>query len=68
MPPRNSLIDVTIFVASAIALYVIVEQVNISFILYDEKSSRDSLTHFHNHESFYEELEYYMKSYQQKPK
>lgn len=66
MPPRNSLIDVTIFVTSAIALYVIVEQVNISFILYDEKSSRDSLTHFHNHESFYEELEYYMKSYQQK--
>lgn len=63
MPPRNSLIDVTIFMGCAIALFVLIDQVNISFVLYQEKSERDSLTHLHNHESFYEELEYYMRDY-----
>lgn len=63
MPPRNSLIDVTIFVGCAISLFIWIDQVNVSFVLYEEKSERDSLTHLHNHESFYEELEYYMRAY-----
>lgn len=66
MPPENGLIDMTIFVGCAIAIFVMIEQVNVSFVLHDEKSSRDSLTHLYNHEAFYEELEYYMKVYEQK--
>lgn len=66
MPPGSSLIDVTIFFASAIVVYILIEQVNVSFILQDEKAARDSLTHLYNHETFYEELEYYMKSYSDK--
>lgn len=35
-------------------------------ILQEEKSVRDSLTHLYNHETFYEELEYHMKRYEEK--
>ena len=42
------------------------EQVNLSYILQEEKSVRDSLTHLYNHETFYEELEYHMKRYEEK--
>ncbi len=66
MPPGSGLIDVTIFFGSAIIVYILIEQVNVSFILQDEKAARDSLTHLYNHETFYEELEYYMKTYGEK--
>ena len=66
MPPGSELIDVTIFFGSAIVVFILIEQVNVSFILQDEKAARDSLTHLYNHETFYEELEYYMKNYEER--
>lgn len=66
MPPGSDLIDVTIFFASALVVFFLIEQVNVSFILQDERATRDSLTHLYNHETFYEELEYYMKTYEEK--
>lgn len=66
MPPGSSLIDITIFIASSLATFLLMDNVNGSFVLQDERSSRDSLTHLYNHETFYEELEYYMQSYDEK--
>lgn len=66
MPPGSTLIDVTIFFTSAVVVYILIEQVNVSFILYDERAMRDSLTHLYNHETFYEELEYYISTYKDK--
>lgn len=66
MPPGSDLIDITIFFASALVVFFLIEQVNVSFILQDERATRDSLTHLYNHETFYEELEYYMKTYEEK--
>lgn len=64
MPPMSTLIDVTVFFSSAFIVYCLIEQVNVSFILQDERANRDSLTHLYNHETFYEELEYYMNAKQ----
>lgn len=66
MPPGSELIDVTIFFASAIVVFILIEQVNVTVILQGERASRDSLTHLYNHETFYEELEYYMKNYEER--
>ena len=38
---------------------------NDSAIVNDERSKRDSLTKLYNHESFYEELEYYQRRYEE---
>ena len=66
LPPENLLIDVTIFAGCTFVTFVLEEQVNLSYILQEEKSVRDSLTHLYNHETFYEELEYHMKRYEEK--
>lgn len=66
LPPGNLLIDVTIFAGCTFVTFVLEEQVNLSYILQEEKSVRDSLTHLYNHETFYEELEYHMKRYEEK--
>lgn len=66
MPPGSELIDVTIFFTSAIVVFILIEQVNVTVILQGERASRDSLTHLYNHETFYEELEYYMKNYEER--
>ena len=46
-------------------MLVALELVNDSAIVNDERSKRDSLTKLYNHESFYEELEYYQRRYEE---
>ncbi len=54
-----------LFAGCTFVTFVLEEQVNLSYILQEEKSVRDSLTHLYNHETFYEELEYHMKRYEE---
>ena len=46
-------------------MLVALELVSDSAIVNDERSKRDSLTKLYNHESFYEELEYYQRRYEE---
>ena len=55
----------SIFVGTVCGMLVALELVNDSAIVNDERSKRDSLTKLYNHESFYEELEYYQRRYEE---
>lgn len=62
--PFSPFVDISIFIGGTIVTYVILEKINQDIVLNEERSRRDSLTHLYNHESFYEELEYYRKSFE----
>lgn len=66
MPVSNRFIEVSFFIGTLIATLLLVERVNISGIMDEERSKRDSLTHLYNHETFYEELKYRRKRYQER--
>ncbi len=67
LPDTSSspLVEFFIFIGGTIATIIILERVNASLLLTEERSVRDSLTHLYNHESFYEELEYYRNQFDQ---
>lgn len=62
--PFSPVVDICIFIGGTIVTYVILEKVNQDIVINEERSRRDSLTHLYNHESFYEELEYYRKQFE----
>ncbi len=67
MPPQTSfspVVEACIFIAGTIVTCVILEKVNRELVINEERSRHDSLTHLYNHESFYEELEYYQKKFE----
>ena len=66
MPPGNLWIDTGIFIASTIATYMLLDRVNETIFLNEERSRRDSLTHLYNHEYFYEQLDLFQKKYKEK--
>ena len=64
-PLTTPFIEGSIFVGTVCGMLVALELVNDSAIVNDERSKRDSLTKLYNHESFYEELEYYQRRYEE---
>lgn len=58
MPRTNALIEIGIFVATIVGVLVALRLVDDAALKDEERSRRDSLTHLYNHESFYEELKY----------
>lgn len=64
-PPSTDFIEGSIFVGTVCGMLVALQLVNDSAIMNDERSKRDSLTKLYNHESFYEELEYYQRMYEE---
>ena len=64
-PLTTPFIEGSIFVGTVCGMLVALELVNDSAIVNDERSKRDSLTKLYNHESFYEELEYYQRMYEE---
>ena len=64
-PVTTPFIEGSIFVGTVCGMLVALELVNDSAIVNDERSKRDSLTKLYNHESFYEELEYYQRRYEE---
>lgn len=66
--PFAPITDALIFIGGVWATYSILERVNASVVLNEERSKRDSLTHLYNHENFYEELSCWLHSYDQKGK
>ena len=60
--PFSPFVEICIFIGSMIVTCVILEKVNQDIVINEERSRRDSLTH--NHEAFYEELEYYQKEFE----
>ncbi len=58
-------IEFCIFIGGTIATCFILERVNATLLLNEERSIQDSLTHLYNHESFYRELEYYQNQFDQ---
>ncbi len=63
--PFSPYVELCIFIGGTIATFVILERVNATLLLNEERSKRDSLTHLYNHENFYEELEYYRNQFDQ---
>ncbi len=61
----SPLVEFCIFIGGTIATCLILERVNATLLLNEERSIRDSLTHLYNHESFYQELEYYRNQFDQ---
>ena len=57
-------INLIVFVAGTMATCMILERVNITIVLNEERSNHDSLTHLYNHENFYMELEYYRNQFE----
>lgn len=66
--PFSPVTDALIFIGGVWATYTILQRVNESVVLNEERSKRDSLTHLYNHENFYEELECYLQKFNQKGK
>lgn len=61
----SPLVELCIFIGGTMATIFILERVNATLLLNEERSVRDSLTHLYNHESFYKELEYYRNQFDQ---
>lgn len=57
-------VELSIFIGGTIATCFILERVNATIASNESRSKRDSLTHLYNHESFYEELEYYRNRFE----
>lgn len=62
--PFTSVADTIIFIGMILATYIVLERVNETLLLNEERSKRDSLTHLYNHESFYQELSCYLRDYE----
>ncbi len=59
----SPIVEFCIFIGGTIATIFILERVNATLLLNEERSIRDSLTHLYNHESFYKELEHYRNQF-----
>lgn len=60
--PDNSFspyVELIVFIGATLATCIILQRVNATIVLNEERSRHDSLTHLYNHENFYVELDYY---------
>lgn len=65
LPAGTVLRDTVVYTAMVIAFTIIQEQVRLSYVRQDVRSCKDSLTQLYNHEAFYEELEKWMKDFEE---
>ena len=61
-------VELSIFIGATIATFFILERVYSTIMVNEDRSKHDSLTHLYNHESFYEELDYYRNRFEKKGK
>lgn len=66
--PLTPVTDTIIFIGAIMSTYIVLEKVNETLLLNEERSKRDSLTHLYNHENFYQELTCYLNDYEKKRK
>lgn len=66
--PLTPVTDTIVFIGAISTAYFILERVNETLVLNEERSRRDSLTHLYNHENFYQELSCYLTDYEKKGK
>ena len=69
--PDNSFspyVELCVFIGATFATYIILERVNTTIVLNEDRSKHDSLTHLYNHENFYMELDYYRNQFEKKQK
>jgi len=65
--PDNSFspyVELSVFIGATMATCTILERVNATIVLNEERSKHDSLTHLYNHENFYVELDYYRNRFE----
>ena len=65
--PDNSFspyVELCVFIGATFATYIILERVNTTIVLNEDRSKHDSLTHLYNHENFYMELDYYRNQFE----
>lgn len=69
--PDNSFspfVELCVFIGATVSTYIILQRVNASIVLNEERSKHDSLTHLYNHENFYLELDYYRNKFEKEGK
>lgn len=57
-------VELCVFIGATAATYIILQRVNTTIVLNEDRSKHDSLTHLYNHENFYVELDYYRSQYE----
>lgn len=57
-------VNLIVFIAGTMATYIILERVNVTIVLNEDRSKHDSLTHLYNHENFYMELDCYRSQFE----
>ena len=65
--PDNSFspfVELCVFIGATASTYVILQRVNATIVLNEERSKHDSLTHLYNHENFYVELDYHRNQFE----
>lgn len=57
-------VELCVFIGATVSTYIILQRVNATIVLNEDRSKHDSLTHLYNHENFYVELDYHRNLYE----
>lgn len=57
-------VELSVFIGATASTYIILQRVNATIVLNEDRSKHDSLTHLYNHENFYVELDYNRSLYE----